>query len=50
MGMLKINRLPLPVSFMIVLSMLIVLFIFFGAWAVTVDAAIGSYPLRSETT
>ena len=39
MGMLKINRLPLPVSFMIVLSMLIVLFIFFGAWAVTVDAA-----------
>ena len=39
MGVLKINRLPLPVSFMIVLSMLIALFIFFGAWAVTVDAA-----------
>ena len=39
MGMLKINKLPLPVSFMIVLSMLVALFIFFGAWAVTVDAA-----------
>ena len=38
-GMLKMNRVPFPVSFMVVLSMLIALFIFFGAWAVTVDAA-----------
>ena len=39
MGMLKMNRVPLPVSFMIVLAMLVALFVFFGAWAVTVDAA-----------
>ncbi|MCH8062035.1 MAG: hypothetical protein IH861_05990 [Chloroflexi bacterium] len=39
MGMLKMNRVPLPVSFMIVVSMVVALFIFFGAWAVTVDAA-----------
>ena len=39
MGMLKMNRVPLPVSFMVVVAMLIALFIFFGAWAVTVDAA-----------
>ena len=39
MGMLKMNKVPLPVSFVIVISMLIALFVFFGAWAVTVDAA-----------
>ena len=39
MGISRMKRVPLPVSFMIVMSMLIALFIFFGAWAVTVDAA-----------
>ena len=38
MGMLKMYRVPLPVSFMLVMAMVVALFIFFGAWAVTVDA------------
>ena len=39
MGMLNLKKVPLPVSFMVVMTMLIGLFVFFGAWAVTVDAA-----------
>lgn len=39
MGKLNLNRVSLPVSFVIVVAMLIALFVFFGAWAVTVDAA-----------
>ena len=34
-----VRRTPIPVSFAIVVSGLIALFIFFGAWAVSVDAA-----------
>ncbi len=33
------RRLPVPVSFAIVVAGLVALFIFFGAWAVSVDAA-----------
>ncbi len=33
------RRVPIPVSFAIVVSGLIALFIFFGAWAVAADAA-----------
>ena len=35
----RTTRLPVPVSFAIVVAGLIALFIFFGAWAVSVDAA-----------
>lgn len=34
-----VRRTPIPVSFAIVVAGLIALFIFFGAWAVSVDAA-----------
>lgn len=34
-----VRRSPIPVSFAIVVSVIIALFIFFGAWAVSVDAA-----------
>ena len=47
-GMLKMNRVPLPVSFMVVVTMLVALFIFFGAWAVTVDAANNGRELSFE--
>ena len=36
---LRNRKLPVPVSFMVVVSAVIALFIFFGAWAVSVDAA-----------
>ena len=45
MGMLNLKKVPLPVSFMVVMTMLIGLFVFFGAWAVTVDAANHDRPL-----
>ena len=32
------KRIPVPISFMVVVAALIALFIFFGAWAVSVDA------------
>ena len=34
-----VRRTPIPVSFAIVVSVIIAVFIFFGAWAVSVDAA-----------
>ena len=39
MSGLVMKRIPVPVSFMIVMMAVIELFIFFGAWAVSVDAA-----------
>ena len=48
MRMLKLNRVPLPVSFMVVMTMLVALFVFFGAWAVTVDAANNGRELSFE--
>ena len=34
-----LRKSPIPISFAIVVSVVIALFVFFGAWAVSVDAA-----------
>lgn len=38
-GVLTARAGPVPVAFMAVIAVIIALFIFFGAWAVSVDAA-----------
>lgn len=37
--MIVFRRMPIPISVVVVMTALIALFIFFGAWAVSVDAA-----------
>lgn len=39
MKILTNGGLPIPLSFTVVVAMVVALFIFFGAWAVSVDAA-----------
>ena len=45
MSELTVRRLPIPMSFIVVVASVILLIIFFGAWAVSADASEGGRSL-----